>query len=77
MMIQVNNSTWVRTKEVVKISIDRGQMYSTGLYKFRVTIETVEEHFYELFDTIEQAQNAAQRIANQINNAEEAHHVED
>lgn len=71
MMIQVNNSTWVRTKEVVKISIDRGQMYSTGLYKFRITIETVEEHFYELFDTIEQAQNAAQRIANQINKAEE------
>lgn len=70
MMIRVNKSTWVRTKEVMKISIDRGQMYSTGLYKFRVTIETAEEPFYELFDTIEQAENAAKQIANQINGAE-------
>ena len=76
MMIRVNNSTWVRTDDIVKLYVKHDKNLSTCQDRFTVDIYTNDGVEFSVHDTLEQARNAAQRIADQINNAE-AKHVED
>ena len=70
MLIQVNDVTWLRAEDIIKIYIDNRQCHDSCEYRVAVNFVTRDNSFREHFASFDRAKFAAQRIADQINNAE-------
>lgn len=73
MLIQVNDVTWLRAEDIIKIYIDNLQCHDSCEYRASVNFVTRDNSFREHYASFNRAKFAAQQIADRINNAEKIH----
>ena len=71
MLIQVNDVTWLRAEDIIKIYIDNHPCYDSCEYRASVNVVTCDDFFRENFASFDRAKITARQLADRINNAEE------
>ncbi len=70
MLIQVNDVTWLRADDIIKIYVTKIKGRDTDEYRASVNVVTRDDSFCEIYVSFDRAKFMAAQIASQINNAE-------
>ena len=70
MLIQVNDVTWLRAEDIIKIYIDNRQCYDSCEYSVSVNVVTCDDSVHTNFASFDRAKITARQLADRINKAE-------